>query len=68
MRSDKPTFQLKKTSTPILDAAVAYLECEVKHIFDIGDHSVVVGEVVGAEVLKEDLPLVMGDTPWHYGG
>ena len=61
-------FQLKGTGTPILDAAIAYLECEVKQLFDVGDHSIVVGEVVSAEVLKEEFPLVMGDTPWHYGG
>ena len=62
------TYGLKKTGTPILDSAVGYLECEVKHIFDAGDHFIVIGEVIEAEVLKEDLPLVMGDTPWHYGG
>ena len=62
------TFQLKKTNTPILDRAVAYLECEVKEIVNAGDHSVVIGEVVEAEVVKEEPALVMGDTPWHYGG
>ena len=61
-------FTLKKTHTPILDAAVAYLECEVKDIFETGDHSVVISEVLEAEVLKEDPTLIMSDTPWHYGG
>ncbi len=61
-------FQLKKTGTPILDDAIAYLECEVAHIYDVGDHSIVVGEVVSAEVLKEEHPLIMSDTSWHYGG
>src|SRR3989344_376057 len=56
-------FQLKKTGTPILDDAIAYLECEVAHIYDVGDHSIVVGEVVSAEVLKEEPPLIMSDTP-----
>ena len=61
-------FQIKKTGTPILDDAIAYLECEVAHIYDVGDHSIVVGEVVSAEVLKEEHPLIMSDTLWHYGG
>jgi flavin reductase (DIM6/NTAB) family NADH-FMN oxidoreductase RutF len=61
-------FHLKKTETPILNDAVAYLECEVRHIHEAGDHSIVVGEVVGAEVMKEESPLIMSDTPWHYGG
>ncbi|MBI2094796.1 MAG: flavin reductase [Candidatus Omnitrophica bacterium] len=62
------TFQLKKTNAPILDRAIAYLECEVKEIVNAGDHSVVIGEVVEAGVVKEEPTLVMGDTPWHYGG
>ena len=62
------TYQLKKTGTPILDDALAYLECEVKHVYDAGDHSIVIGEVVNAEVLRDDAPLVMSDTSWHYGG
>ena len=61
-------FSLKKTKTPILKQAVAYLECEVKDIFETGDHSIVIGEVVEAEVLKDEPPLIMSDTPWHYGG
>ena len=62
------TYQLKKTGAPILDKALAFLECEVVHVHDAGDHSIVVGEVVNAQVLRNDAPLVMGDTPWHYGG
>ena len=61
-------YRLKKTGAPILDAAIAYLECEIKSIVDAGDHSIVIGEVVGAEILKEANPLIMSDTPWHYGG
>jgi flavin reductase (DIM6/NTAB) family NADH-FMN oxidoreductase RutF len=58
----------QKTGAPVIDQAVQFLECEVKNIFEAGDHSVVIGEVVGAEVLKNEAPLVMSDTPWHYGG
>lgn len=61
-------YTLKKTGAPILDAAASYLECEVKNIFEGGDHSIVIGEVVGAEALKTEAPLAMSDTPWHYGG
>lgn len=61
-------FTLKKTQTPILDQAIAYLECKVREITEAGDHSVVIAEVLEAEILKEGEPLVMSDTPWHYGG
>lgn len=62
------TYTVKKTGAPILDAAIRYLECEVKEIYEAGDHSVVIGEVVSAEITKDAPALVMGDTPWHYGG
>lgn len=62
------SFSLKKTGAPVLDCALSYLECEVKDIFEGGDHSIVVGEVIEAEVLKDEHPLIMSDTPWHYGG
>lgn len=62
------TYKLKKTGTPILDKALAFLECEVISVHEAGDHSVVIGEVVNAEVMEDVPPLVMGDTPWHYGG
>ncbi len=62
------TYQLKNTGTPILDKALAFLECEVVRIYEAGDHSVVIAEVVNAEERNSNPPLVMGDTPWHYGG
>lgn len=62
-------FHEGKTGAPILEEAIAYLECEVRAITEgFGDHSGVIAEVVEA-VIKEDMdPLVMSDTPWHYGG
>jgi len=62
------TYQTKKTGAPILDKALSYVECEVVDIHDAGDHSIIVGEVVNAELRHDGPPLVMGDTPWHYGG
>ena len=61
-------FTLKKTGTPVLDASIAHLECEVKEILDAGDHSIAVGQVIEAELTQDELPLIMSDTPWHYGG
>jgi len=61
-------YHLKRTGAPILDIATHYVECEVVQVVDAGDHSIVIGEVVEAEILKDEPSLVMGDTPWHYGG
>ncbi len=58
-----------KTGAPVLKEAIGFLECEVRSVVEgFGDHAVVIAEVVNAE-LKEDVePLIMSDTPWHYGG
>jgi flavin reductase (DIM6/NTAB) family NADH-FMN oxidoreductase RutF len=60
------------TGCPVLAGAAAYLECRVVAIHDNGgDHSLVVGEVIGAEILK---PGEAGDTlslpalGWSYAG
>ncbi|MEX2080308.1 MAG: flavin reductase family protein [Dehalococcoidia bacterium] len=38
------------TGTPLVDAAIARIECNVHERFDGGDHVVIVGEVVSAAV------------------
>jgi flavin reductase (DIM6/NTAB) family NADH-FMN oxidoreductase RutF len=67
-RFGEMTYQVKKTGAPVLDKALSFIECEVVHIHEAGDHSIVIGEVVAAELRSDTPPLVMGDTPWHYGG
>jgi flavin reductase (DIM6/NTAB) family NADH-FMN oxidoreductase RutF len=34
------------TGAPLLDGAIAYLECQVVHEYPGGDHTIVVGEVI----------------------
>ena len=40
------------TGVPILDTALAAVECKVTSIVEQGDHHIVVGEVVDAHVAK----------------
>ncbi len=62
-------FQKGVFDAPILTNAPAYLECRVRRIFDgLGDHALVVLEVVGAECREQARPLTIADTPWEYGG
>ena len=62
-------FHIGKTSVPILDNAPAYIECRVRHIFDeVGDHAVVILEVVEAEYAQGVNPLMVATSPWEYGG
>ena len=61
--------RLGKTGAPILEDAIAYVECEVREIAnEQGDHAIVIGEVVEAGVRKDELALTLTDTGWHYGG
>src|SRR5256884_9086501 len=58
------------TGAPILDQAVAFLDCEVRQAVEVGDHTLFLGEIVDcAFQLDEDTPLLsLGDTRWNYRG
>jgi flavin reductase (DIM6/NTAB) family NADH-FMN oxidoreductase RutF len=58
------------TGAPILDQAVAYLDCEVRNAVDCGGHTFFIGEVMDCAFQKaEDTPVLrMEDTRMSYGG
>jgi len=59
------------TGAPILDQAVAYLDCEVRQAVDLGDHTLFIGEIVDAAFQRDDeeTPVLrMEDTRMNYGG
>ena len=55
---------------PVLQSAPAHVECQVRHIYEeMGDHAVVVLEVMEAECpCPKITPLTVADSPWQYGG
>ena len=61
-----------ETGCPILPDAAGYLECKVKEVFTTGgDHDIILGEVIGAGVLKDgsvDDSLTLPDLGWSYAG
>jgi flavin reductase (DIM6/NTAB) family NADH-FMN oxidoreductase RutF len=57
-----------QTTAPILLNAKAYFEATVHHMFTLGDHAVVVMEVVEAACHGEVHPLTVAASPWEYGG
>ena len=61
-------FRLGTTGAPLLDPAAAWFEAQVRHVVEMGDHHVVVAEVVDAGVRSDEPILHLGDTPWSYGG
>jgi flavin reductase (DIM6/NTAB) family NADH-FMN oxidoreductase RutF len=71
------------TGAPILDVAMSWLDCEVRHVLALGSHSFFVGEVVdcgesvpgstqasspGPDADLDSSPLRMEDTRMNYGG
>ena len=63
-------FHDGRTGAPILDQAVAYVDCQIREHHDVGDHTMFVGEVIDAAFQKpEDTPVLrMEDTRMNYGG
>lgn len=65
-----PFHDAPVTGAPVLDQAVAYLDCEVKEKVAGRSHTFFVGEVVDAAFLKDEEAdvLRMEDTRMNYGG
>jgi flavin reductase (DIM6/NTAB) family NADH-FMN oxidoreductase RutF len=54
---------------PLLTDALGWLECRLAaELTSPGDHALILGEVTGAGVRRQGRPLVLGATPWSYGG
>ena len=69
-------FHAGENGAPILDSAIAAIECVVRQVVELGDHHVVIGEVTQAHVAKTpegrlDAAILemkdLGDTV-YYGG
>jgi len=61
-------FHFGVTGAPLLDIALGVLELKVVQFHEAGDHSVVIGEVVEAQLHRDELPIICSDTTWHYAG
>lgn len=55
-------FHMGHHGTPLIDDALAHLECQVSEVLPGGDHDLVLGEVLGGEVTGSSPPLLF------YGG
>lgn len=51
-------YRVGANNAPILEGALAYLECRVSQTVDGGDHTIYVGEVEQAETPREAKPLL----------
>jgi flavin reductase (DIM6/NTAB) family NADH-FMN oxidoreductase RutF len=51
-------YQAGRTGAPILDGVIAHLECQVRHEFDAGDHTIYVAEPIELAMDAEREPLL----------
>lgn len=51
-------YHRSANGSPILDAALSYLDCKLVSIAPVGDHRLVIGELVEAAVQHEGVPLI----------
>lgn len=57
-RFDGINFHRGSTGSPIIDGARAAIECKTWRVYDGGDHSIILGEVVHALAMSSRRPLV----------
>ncbi len=62
-------FELGGAGVPILKACMGYLECKVEVSMDKGDHTLILAEIINAQVhAKNQDNLLLKDTNWKYSG
>ena len=53
-----------ETGCPLLPDVLAWLDCEVRHAYEGGDHTIFVGEVLAAEASRVAPPLLYHSRVW----
>jgi flavin reductase (DIM6/NTAB) family NADH-FMN oxidoreductase RutF len=63
LRGEK--FRIGRSGAPILEDCLAYIDCTVRQVFDGGDHSIFLGDVVDEAVVAEVKPLLFYRSGYH---
>ncbi len=58
-------YETKETGAPILKDCLAYMDCRVHSSFDVGVQRIYVGEIVAAELKKDEKPLIYNPKDYH---
>ncbi len=53
------------TDSPILPGTLGWVDCELRHAYDGGDHTIFVGEAVAGGVSQKDDPLLYYNRAWR---
>jgi flavin reductase (DIM6/NTAB) family NADH-FMN oxidoreductase RutF len=57
-------FQTAITGSPILADVIGWVDCQVRHSYDAGDHTIFVGDVVAGDTPRDAVPLVYHNRTW----
>ena len=57
-------WRTEATGAPVLDDALAWVDCRVRNRYDGGDHSIFIGEVVAGDAVEAE-PLVYYRSGYH---
>ena len=55
---DDVPYRVSANGSPILEAAVSFIDCKLKKTIPVGDHLLVIAEVIDAALVREDSPLI----------
>ncbi|MBW3623905.1 MAG: flavin reductase family protein [Armatimonadetes bacterium] len=61
-------YTLGQNGCPLLEVALAHVECRVHEALETGDHTLFIGEVIDVKMLRDAPPLLLSETGWKYGG
>ncbi len=61
-------YDLTDNGCPVLEAAMAWFECQAEDFVPIGDHILAVGRVLDGSMVREAEPLTSTYTGWTYSG
>ncbi len=57
---------LTEHGCPLLERAVAWLECDAEEFIPVGDHTLAIGVVLDGRIVREGQPLTSTFTGWNY--
>jgi flavin reductase (DIM6/NTAB) family NADH-FMN oxidoreductase RutF len=63
-----PHYVTEETGCPVLEEALAWVECRLHQLVPAGDHTLAIGEVVDGGVLRFGEPLTQRALGWSYAG
>ncbi len=58
-------YKVAVTDSPILPGVLGWVDCEVRHAYNGGDHTIFVGEVVAGGTSDKDHPLLYYNRAWR---